>query len=303
MSGFEVLNSGIFTTIQDKGRFGFTSLGVTNSGVMDEFSYYIANSFLDNDFDTNCLEIAFSGLKLKAFGDTMICVTGADISFSINDIPHNPWQTFKIYKNDILKFSKNISGQRAYLIVKDGFLIQKEFKSNSTTLKEQLGGLNGIALKKGDFLPFKSVNYTFTKRLKKIYQPDYSDDLTLRVVLGYQEDTFSKKEKDKFFSNDFIVTNDINRMAVKLDGVKIISNIDGIVSEGICFGAIQITKDGKPIILLKERQTIGGYPKIGSVLACDCFKLSQAKPNTKVNFQLISLEEAVEKMKEFYNSF
>lgn len=303
MSGFEVIKAGIFTTIQDKGRFGFNLIGVTNSGVMDEYAYYIANSFLDNNLDTNCLEIAFSGLELKSLGDTMICVTGANISFSINDKQYKPWQTFKIYTNDILKFSKNISGQRAYLIVKDGFLIEKEFGSNSTTLKEQLGGLAGIGLKKGDFLPFETTSHTFVKRLKSQYQPDYSSNLTLRVVLGYQENSFSTKEKEKFFSNKFLVTNEINRMAIKLKGVPIIPDIDGIISEGICFGAIQIPKDGNPIILLKERQTIGGYAKIGSVIGIDCFKLSQAKPNTKINFEPITIEQATKKTKVFYNTF
>ena len=100
-----------------------------------------------------------------------------------------------------------------------------------------------------------------------------------------------------------MVTNDFNRMAYKLQGDPIRCNIDGIVSEGISFGAIQIPKDGKPIILLKERQTIGGYPKLGFVLAVDCFKLAQARTNTKIKFQEISYEEALSKTKEFYASF
>ncbi len=303
MSGFEVIHPGIFTLIQDQGRFGFSSLGVTTSGAMDEYAYHYANKLLDNPFGCNVLEIAFSGLTLKATEKTMISVTGADLSMSINDKPCQPWQTFAIHANDEIKFSKNITGQRAYLAVQGGFNITKEFGSNATTIKEELGGLNGSQLKKGDFLPFGMTALRHTLRLKKLFQPDYSQDLSLRVLLGYQESSFSQNEKEKFFSSCFSVSNASNRMGVKLEGEVIYPSLNGIISEGICFGAIQIPKSGQPIILLKDRQTIGGYAKIGSVLSIDCFKLSQAKAGTAIRFQAISLEEATKKVKAFYEQF
>ncbi len=301
--GFEVLNPGILTLIQDKGRFGFASLGVTTSGAIDEYAYCYSNKLLNNDLNTNVLEITFSGLCLKVTQKTMISVTGADLTFSINDIVHEPWQSFIVHSGDILKFSKQKHGQRAYLAVKDGFVLPKEFGSCSTTLKESLGGVNGKALKKGDFLPFNTTNLTHTKRLKKHLQPNYTKSLTLRVLLGYQEESFSPTQKEKFFSSEFSVSRESNRMGVKLEGEAIIPKLDGIVSEGISFGAIQIPKNGQPIILLKDRQTIGGYAKIGSVLSIDCFKLSQAKAGVKINFVPISLEEATTKVKAFYNQF
>ncbi len=303
MNGFEVISPGILTLIQDKGRFGFMSKGITPSGAIDEFAYLWANYLLGNNLDLNVLEIAFSGLTLKANKNTSISVTGADLSFSINNKIYKPWQTFKIKDGDILKFSKNIIGQRAYLSVKNGFLILKEFGSTSTTLKEGLGGIEGRALKKGDVLPFIDSLSLPIKRLKSIYQPDYNQALKLRVVLGYQHENFSKEEKIKFFSKEFRVSKEANRMGIKLEGESIQADIDGIISEGICFGAIQVPKDGRPIILLKDRQTIGGYPKIGSVLSVDCFKLSQAKAGTTVTFQEISIEEALLETKSFYKQF
>lgn len=220
MNGFEVLNGGILTLVQDSGRFGYASLGVSNSGVMDEYAYHYANKLLDNPFGCNILEIAFTQLCLKATANTMISLCGADLSFSINDRQYKPWQSFYIKKGDVLKFNKSITGQRAYLSVKGGFNIKKEFKSNATSIKEGLGGLNGNALKKGDFLPFKGSSLETIKHLKQIYHDNYSNDLTLRVLLGYQYESFENSEKEKFFNNTFTLSNESNRMGAKLEGEK-----------------------------------------------------------------------------------
>ena len=183
-------------------------------------------------------------------------------------------------------------------------IYKKNLGVTQTTIKENLGGLDGKQLKKGDFLPFPSSKKVVNQRLKNKFIPKYDEEvLTLRVLLSYQENTFSKEEKEKFFNSTYTVTNDFNRMACKLNGEAISSTLDGIISEGISFGSIQIPKDGKPIILLKERQTIGGYPKIGSVLSCDCFKLAQRKINSKIKFEEIDIIEAQEKIKCFYNIF
>lgn len=182
-----------------------------------------------------------------------------------------------------------------------GFDIKKEFGSNSVTIKENLGGLDGNKLKKGDILPFNSCTFNYTMKLKEEFIPKYEDNLTLRVIFSYQENYFLDEEKKRFLTLTYLVTNDFNRMAVKLSGEAIKCEINGIISEAIAFGSIQIPKDGQPIVLLKDRQTIGGYPKIGVVLGIDCFKLSQAKANTKIRFQEISYEEAVKKTKEFYS--
>lgn len=299
----EVLNPSFFTTIQDSGRFGYSHIGVTNSGVMDEYAYNILNVLLDNDKDSSVLEISFFNFEVMFLRPTKIALTGADAIIKLNNELIKPWRTHSVKSGDILKIGKFFSGSKLYLGVKGGFSIKKEFGSNSTTIKENLGGISGDFLKKGEILNYKSYIAYSDKRLKEKFIPQYPEELELRVVLSYQEDSFSKEEKDKFFSSEYIISNDFNRMACKLKGEKINSSLDGIVSEGIVFGAIQIPKDGQPIILLKDRQTIGGYPKIGVVLDVDCFKLAQAKPNTKIKFKNISFDSAVEKSKEFYTSF
>jgi len=304
MSGFEVINSGIFTLLQDRGRFGFTHLGVANSGVMDEYAAFMAQKLLHNDIDINILVMAFGNVIFKSTSRTMISVCGAQCEFFINDISKDIWQTHSINAGDIIKIGKILKGQRVYLAVKDGFYVKKEFGSNSTTIKEEMGGLNGKQIKKNDFLPYKKYDTLLAQRLKKEHVPKYDQDiLTLRVILSYQEDSFSALEKEKFFNSVYTVTSDFNRMACKLKGEKITSTLDGIISEGISFGSIQIPKDGQPIILLKERQTIGGYPKIGSVLSIDCFKLAQRKINSKIRFEKIDIIEAQKKLKDFYGTF
>jgi biotin-dependent carboxylase-like uncharacterized protein len=298
----EVHNSPLFTTIQDKGRFDYVNVGVSASGVMDEYAYFIAHKLLNNPPNTNILEVSFSNVEFKVYKNTKISITGAHCDFFINGVLKPTWQSFHLKVGDIIKLGKIKSGQRIYLAVKNGFKIKKDFGSNSTSIKESLGGLDGDKLKKGDILEYDEYIDTYNMRLKDEFIPKYEDILKLRVILGYQEDLFTKEEKEKFFSSSYTVSNDFNRMACKLNGEEIICETSKLISEGICFGAIQIPKDGQPIILLKDRQTIGGYPKLGSVLACDCFKLSQMKANSKVSFELISLEEASRKLKDFYSS-
>ena len=184
-----------------------------------------------------------------------------------------------------------------------GFNIKKEFDSNSVTIKENFGGLDGNILKKGVTLPFFKYKKFCNSFLKKEYIPNYKSELILRVIFSYQEKDFKKEEKEKFLNTDYFITKDFNRMAFKLKGEPIKCDKNGIISEGIAFGSIQIPKDGQPIILLKERQTIGGYPKIGVVLGIDCFKLSQAKFNTKIRFEEISYEEALKITRNFYLFF
>ena len=300
---FNVIKAGIFTTLQDQGRFSFTHLGVTNSGSLDEYSSLSAQNLLNNSLDTNILEITFANVELQATQNTIIAITGALCDFSINGIQKNTWQTHQIYINDIIKIGKITKGQRVYLAVKNGFSIKKEFGSNSTTIKESLGGISGKQIKNNDILPYFPYNKNFKSKWKTSLIPQYPDTITLRVLLSYQKSSFTQIEKEKFFNSTYTITADCNRMAYKLKGETIHSSIDGIISEGISFGSIQIPKDGQPIILLKEKQTIGGYPKIGTVLSIDCFRLAQMKIGSSLRFEEIKIESAQKKVRDFYSSF
>ena len=299
-SGFEVINAGILATIQDSGRKGLASIGVSEAGAMDEYAFHWLNKLLDNSYGTNALEIVFGGVKLKAIGSTVIALSGAEVAVTINNKPINLWKEYEIKNGDILNIGFATSGARVYLGVKGGFQIEPEFGSSSVCIKE---GIGGKAIHVKEFLPYKSNNITIIRKLMAEYIPDFDEVLTLRVVSGYQWDLFEKEERKKFFQSQYKVTGQNDRMGYRLSGEKISSTCKGIISEPIAYGSVQIPSHGEPIVLLKERQTIGGYPKIGSVIPIDCFALAQRKQDSIVKFELISLDEARALCQKFYKFF
>lgn len=281
---FKVLQSGLFTTIQDEGRKRVAHLGHCNSGALDLYAYHWSQKLLDNA-QANALEVMV-GLKLKATQPTTIAITGADLGLEINDEYKEPWQTYAIEAGDILYFKKRILGQRAYLAVKGGFDVPRYLGSYATTIKEGFGD----RLKAGDILPYRETAATSLTRVKKEHIPNYDTPLTLRVILSYQHTCFNDKEKEKFFNSAYEISLQSDRMGYRLNGERVCTDCENLISEGIAFGAIQIPKDGQPIILLKERQTIGGYPKMGTVIAEDCYALAQRGAGCTIRFELYTME-------------
>ena len=277
---FKVIQSGIFTTVQDEGRRGVAHLGHCNSGALDIYAYHWSQTLLGNT-EANALEVMV-GLKLEATKPTTIAITGADLGLEINGIYKKPWQSYAIETGDILYFSKRITGQRAYLAVKGGLQTPRYLGSFSTTIKEGLGN----KLQVGDTLPYKASTSTPLTRVKPEHIPNYDTPLVLHVMLGYQHTLFSETEKKKFFDSTYEITLQSDRMGYRLSGEEISAQSENLFSEGIAFGVIQIPKDGQPIILLKERQTIGGYPKMGTILPEDCYALAQRGPGCKLRFAL-----------------
>lgn len=297
MKGFKVLHGGIFSTIQDQGRFGYTHSGITHSGAMDQYAYRIGQKLLNNQ-NGNAIEVMV-GLKLEVQVATTIAITGADLNFKINGILYPIWQTYYVKEGDILSFDKRISGQRAYLTVEGRFNVPKEYESYSTTLKEGFGK----KLQKEDILPYYEKQRADIKRLKNELIPKYNSPLTLRFLPSYQNNYFSKEEQKKLFDNEYEITIESNRMGAKLKGEAILTEKTNIISEGIAFGSVQIPKDGQPILLLNERQTIGGYPKIGTVLEIDCYKFSQCAIGQKVRFEEVEIDLTREKVINFHQLF
>ena len=282
----EIINSPILALTQNKGDYTKTYLGISPSGAMDEYAYHIANNLLSNTQNTTLIEINFSNFCFISYTNTTIAITGAKCEFFINETPQNTWQTFNIKKGDKIEIKKILQGQRVYIAIKDGFNTE-----------------NNKTLKKKDILSCNNSKPIYKRKLKERYIPKYGKKIELRVSLSYQSDKFNNQEKNKFFSTQYEVSSSINRMGYKLLGEPIKCDIDNLISEGIAFGSIQIPQNGLPIILLKERQTIGGYPKIGVVLDVDCFKLSQARIGDKIFFKEISIQEAWDISRRFYSSF
>ncbi len=294
----KIIQPGILSLVQDAGRFGKHSIGLTNGGPLDRLSFAWANRLLDNDSNACVIEASIGGLVLESQVDTQIAITGGDATLSINQIPINSWQSYSIKSGDKINFGFAQNATRHYIAVKGGFNLAPMFDSCATVVREKLGGLNGTALQAGDIIPCASfsLNDTSQHKVNLIDRPSYTGDITLRVILGYQQSTFSNLDKARFFNNTFTLSDKCDRMGFRLSGPEISSELHtkqgGMLSEGICYGAIQVPADGQPIVLLNDRQTIGGYPKIGSVFSLDIPKLTQRLPGSTIHFEAISMDEA-----------
>lgn len=304
MNGFRVHNGGILCSIQDAGRKGLNDIGLSQSGAMDERSFGYANLLVGNAFNTPTIEIALGGASFVALGSMCIAICGADMSPTCNGHPLALWATHQLRKGDTLSFGYASKGQFCYLAIAGGFKTPFLYGSFSTSLKEGLGGIEGRKLKKDDVLLSVEARCPISRRvLEKEFIPSFPDEVTLRVVKGYQESLFDAKAHEVFFTTPYTYKGEGDRMGYRLSGEKISSRVTGILSEPICFGAIQIPAHGEPIVLLKERQTIGGYPKIGSVITVDCFKLAQVQAGAKVRFEAITQEKARALTQAFYQFF
>jgi len=292
MSHFFVKQPGLLTLIQDRGRFGAHNLGLTNGGPLDPLAFDWANRLLGNQINDTCLEVSFGGLTLESQIDSSFAITGAEVSCKVNGKVIEQWRSYAIKKNDLLEFGYTTAGVRAYLAVSGGFKVPPSFGSSATVVREKVGGLNGDKLQTGDELPCAPGSTERCLSVAEADRPQYGNQAILRVVLGYQQLSFETVQKHKFFNSHYKVTDRSDRMGFRLEGEAIHTDMVGMLSEGICHGAIQIPADGQPIVLMNDRQTIGGYPKIGSVIPIDTAKLAQLQPGSSIKFEEISLEDA-----------
>ncbi|MEH6472050.1 MAG: biotin-dependent carboxyltransferase family protein, partial [Halopseudomonas sp.] len=238
------------------------------------------------------LEVSIGGLVLEAQLETRLCLTGAVMPLKINGEERESWRSHPVLPGDKIELGYATEGCRAYLAVSGGFHIPASFGSTATVTREAIGGLDGNKLKQGDLLPAMASSHSGCLVLAECYRPEYGAHAQLRVIPGYQQHAFSHYQQRLFFSSDYRVSERCDRMGFRLEGPEIKPNINGILSEGICHGAIQVPADGQPIVLMNDRQTIGGYPKIGSVLSLDTAALAQLLPGSSVCFEPITLEDA-----------
>lgn len=294
MSGLKVEQPGIFSLLQDGGRFGHHNIGLTTGGPMDRDAFRWANRLCGNSDDCAAIELMMGGLVLTSQIRTRIAVTGADMVLTINKVPQELWQTHIVEAGDRIELGFASSGLRCYLAVSGGFQADPVFGSVANVAREGLGGHkgDGSRLAQGDQLACRVDQSNDRHQVAFSDRPVLSNHAELRVIPGYQQHHFPRLEQRKFFASTYTVSDRSDRMGCRVEGTAIQCDIAGMLSEGICLGAIQIPADGQPIILLRDRQTIGGYPKIGSVLSTDLDKLAQLPPGSTVSFSPISVDEA-----------
>lgn len=283
---------GLFTTIQDGGRVGFRRFGVPGSGVMDDYSAKLANLLVGNEVSDPLLEISFSGPRMIFQGSAVIAITGADISAKLNGRLLSMYQTVTVRKGDELTFGKLISGCRAYLSVRGGFIADHVMNSCSTYVPARFGGHNGRRLAKGDLLFFlQKPIHTISLKVPEHFIPVFKNKRTIRVLRG--PEWIGEQYKQLLESKTFMVSKDADRMGIRLEGHLLENESSGtMISSPLAPGVIQMVPSGTLIISMKDGQTTGGYPRICSIISADLGYAGQLKPGDEINFRVIDNEEA-----------
>ena len=301
METIKILDAGLLTTVQDLGRYGFQRYGVSASGVMDEYSAKIANKLVGNKVGEAVLETTLKGVQIEFLQNTAVAITGGNCDVTLNGTKIELWQSYLVNRGDILKMGICRSGLRNYLAFAGGIDVPIIMNSKSTNLKAKVGGFNGRKLMAGDILSVGVGSLETPLTLNKYYIPTYSKDIKVGVILGQQDDHFTEAGIKTFLNETYTVTQESDRMGIRLSSVSgaTIEHKNGadIISDGITFGAIQVPGSGQPIVMMADRQTTGGYTKIGNVISSDLAKLAQATPGTKVKFVEYTLEQAVQTIK------
>ena len=292
-SKFIVLRSGINSTFQDSGRKNLSHIGIPIGGAMDNRNYQIANQLVLNTKET-VVEFAYQGPLLKYFGETInTCITG-NVNFEIvrnSKIEKGQcYKTYTINNEDEINIISTINSVYGYFAVAGGFCTDTFFESSSTNTRAEVGGNNGKKIETNNIL-----NINKNKKPNVSKELNYMDTKIeyIRVLKSTNFDYFSENSQKNFFSKTFEVSKLSDRMGMRLNG-PILENIinTNIKSEGIVKGVIQVPADGKPIIMLSDHGTIGGYPKIANIISADFDKISQLPPGFKIKFKQIQLKEA-----------
>lgn len=308
LDAFEIIKPGLLTTVQDLGRIGYQRYGVPTSGAMDQAALRVANLLVDNEEGCAGVEATAEGPTLRALLDLVIAIVGADMRPLVDGQPVASGTAIRIRRGQMLELQRARRGLRAYVAVAGGIDVPVILGSRSTCLPAAFGGFQGRTLRQGDRLPLGSVApqppAVSGRRLPSGWLEPIREVLTVRVVLGLQEDRFTPDGIRTFLSEAYCFTPQIDRMGARLHGPPIAhrSGAD-IVSDSIPLGAVQVAADGQPMIVLADRQTTGGYTKIAVVVQEDVFRLGQALPGQIVRFRQISRPEACAVLKSFHERF
>jgi antagonist of KipI len=297
MSLIEVHAPGLLTTVQDLGREGFGPMGVSASGAADPVALRIGNRLVGNAEGAAGLEMALLGGNFVFPERAVVALTGSEFGATLDNEPIEMWKSVEIRQGQTLRLGATRTGARCYLCMRGGIDVKLFLGSASTHLLSGLGGFQGRALRAGDVLKIGAASGSFRTFRKRSVSARAVAQLAprkvLRVTPGPQSDWFSQKVQEAFYAGTYRVTEESNRMGLRLQGAAISSTAGGeMTSEGVSLGAVQITAGGLPIILFVEQQTTGGYPKIANVISADLSSLGQLRPRDEIRFELVEMEAA-----------
>ncbi|HEX4986197.1 MAG TPA: biotin-dependent carboxyltransferase family protein [Burkholderiales bacterium] len=306
-----VLRPGMLSSVQDRGRFGFQHLGVPVCGAMDAFSHRVANILAGNPEDAATLEVTLRGPRLRFDAEALVALCGARLSPRIGGEPVPEGRPVRVRAGAVLEFGEPVAGCRAYLAVHGGIAVPPVMGSRSTYDIAHMGGLGGRALRAGDVLPagkagempcpglarepglrthgFAAPKWAVNQHAGQLGR----DPQRLRILAGRHWDAFPAASREAFTGSDFRVAADSNRMGCRLEGPDIgMRPALEILSEAVTFGTIQVPPSGRPIVLMADRQTLGGYPRIAEVAGVDLHLAAQLRPGDRLRFEQVSLAQA-----------
>lgn len=286
--------------LQDAGRFGVRHLGVTQGGALDWVSMSWANWLLGNALDAPVVEITLGGFTVQAEDYCLLALAGADLGAYVDERAISPGRTFILQKGQRLRFTQPFSGARAYLAAPGGFDAPQVLGSCSTVGREELGGLDGFgrALAEGAQLTYSGVGGAM-RELSAGQLPKLDSKAPLEVILGAQIGQFGGQSLFDVFNSEWTLDSRADRMGMRLLGTPLEYQGPSLISEGIPLGAIQVPPDGQPIVLLNDRQTIGGYPRLGALTPLALARLAQCLPGEKVRLAPVVQETAHRQQVEY----
>ncbi|GAB2770895.1 biotin-dependent carboxyltransferase family protein [Salinimicrobium soli] len=281
MAEVEILHPGLFSSIQDKGRNGYRKFGVPQSGAMDSFAAGMANLLLQNSPDAAVLEMTQQGPKMRFLDPTKIVITGAELSPFLNDNPVENNRIYQVKIGDVLSFGRRKTGCRAYLAVKGGFLTEEVLHSRSfyqdLTASEKL--------EKGMRLAIAPTSENAEQTRVVVKPAEYMEDRQLEVFPGPEFDQLSAEEKSNLLKTPFSIDRNNNRMAIQLTE-EVSNKLQPILTGPVIPGTVQLTPSGKLIVLMRDAQTTGGYPRVLQVSEKGINILAQKVWGEQVEFVL-----------------
>lgn len=305
----QILDPGFLTTVQDGGRYGYQALGVPVSGAMDWFALRAANALAGNPADAAVLEFAPGGLTLQAGSDCLLALTGRGFRLEVDGRRLPPWMAVFVRRGWLVRVTADAGAGWGYLAVAGGLALPPVLGSRATYLRGGFGGYLGRALRAGDILvPGRSADAAaLIARAGRDLQPpafynhSSGETASLAVIPGPQADWFTDEGLAAFYGSEYSISPLSDRMGYRLEGAAIPHRpgTGELLSEGVVFGAVQVPADGKPIILMADRQTAGGYPKPAVVATADLPALAQTPPGAgRVRFRQTTVTEAQARLRE-----
>jgi biotin-dependent carboxylase-like uncharacterized protein len=287
------IKPGIHTTLQDEGRTGYQHVGISPSGAADKYAFYWANKLAGNQLNQTAIEIFLGNVQLEFSQNCYVAITGAQVDIKLNNTSKPNWASFNVKANDTLKIGPSKSGQINYVALAGAYNIQNVLGSQSINTREGIGPNQGMAFSQNQTLDFVYNNDVKTEKSAHWDAiPDYNQPLKLHFIPSTTFLQIDPEIQKQFLNAEFTVSQDSNKLGKRLLGPTIRPTFESSYSEPVTEGTIQLPPNGQPIVLLSDRQTIGGYPKLGTVYRVDCWRLSQRQSRQIVSFQTGSIEAA-----------